>query len=137
MSEDINQEILVELRKTKRVFYVFLVLIIVGTIPAFYGGLTRSHAQADSWERVTTAMRRQDFPAALSLAQVLVARQPNYYYGHAYLGAIYLAVGDVTNSESQYSRAYELFPSEDNQKVLAAVRKRLAAGGGDFKMLSK
>ena len=70
------------------------------------------------------------------MAQALVARQPDYYYGHAYLGAIYLAMGDVTNAETQYSRAYKLFPNEESQKDLAAVRKRLAVGG-DFKLLSK
>ncbi|HEX7470871.1 MAG TPA: hypothetical protein VF437_09110 [Verrucomicrobiae bacterium] len=136
MSEDINQEILAELRKLKRVFYVILVFIILGALPAFYAGFTRGYSQANSWDRVRTAMSRQDFPAALSMAQALVARQPDYYYGHAYLGAIYLAMGDVTNAETQYSRAYELFPNEESQKDLAAVRKRLAVGG-DFKLLSK
>ncbi len=81
-------------------------------------------------------MDHQDFSAALSMAQALTARQPDYYYGHAFLGSIYLAMGDVTNSEAQYSRAYQLFPSEDGAKDLAAVRKRLAAGG-DFKLLSR
>jgi cytochrome c-type biogenesis protein CcmH/NrfG len=80
-------------------------------------------------------MDREDFPAALSMAQTLTTRQPDYYYGHSFLGAIYLAMGDVTNSEAQYSRAYQLFPSEDGAKV-AAARKRLAAGA-DFKLLSK
>ena len=136
MSEDINQEILAELRKLKRVFYVILVFIILGALPAFYAGFTRGYSQANSWDRVRTAMSRQDFPAALSMAQALVARQPDYYYEHAYLGAIYLAMGDVTNAETQYSRAYELFPNEESQKDLAAVRKRLAVGG-DFKLLSK
>jgi cytochrome c-type biogenesis protein CcmH/NrfG len=136
MSEDINQEILAELRKLKRVFYVILVFIILGALPAFYAGFTRGYSQANSWDRVRTAMSRQDFPAALSMAQALVARQPDYYYGHAYLGAIYLAMGDVTNAETQYSRAYKLFPNEESQKDLAAVRKRLAVGG-DFKLLSK
>jgi tetratricopeptide (TPR) repeat protein len=136
MGEDINAEILAELRKLKRVFYIILIFIIVGALPAFYAGLTRPSTSADSWERARTAMSRQDFPAALAMAQALVARQPNYYYGHTYLGFVYLAMGDVTNSEAEYSRAYELFPSEDNQKDLAAVRKRLAAGA-DFKLLSK
>jgi cytochrome c-type biogenesis protein CcmH/NrfG len=136
MSEDINQEILAELRKLKRAFYVILVFIILGALPAFYAGFTRGYSQANSWDRVRTAMSRQDFPAALSMAQALVARQPDYYYGHAYLGAIYLAMSDVTNAETQYSRAYELFPNEESQKDLAAVRKRLAVGG-DFKLLSK
>jgi len=137
MSEDINQEILVELRKLKRLFYVILVVIFVGAVPAFYQGFSRGFSQAaPSWERVRGAMGRQDFSAALSMAQALVARQPDYYYGHACLGAIYLAMGDVKNAEAHYSRAYELFPNEESEKDLAAVRKRVAAGG-DFKLLTK
>jgi cytochrome c-type biogenesis protein CcmH/NrfG len=135
MSEDSNQEILAELRKLKRIFYAILVFIILGFIPSFYYGVTRD--SSDSWERVTTAMRRQSFPAALSMAQTLVQRQPDYSYGHAWLGAIYLAMDDVTNSEAQYSRAYQLFPSEEYEKDLAAVRKRMTNGGGDFKLMSK
>ena len=136
MSEDINQEVLVELRNLKRVFYLILVFVIVGSVPAFYAGFTRGLSKADSWDQVTTAMKRQDFPKALSMGQALVAAQPNYYYGHGYLGVIYLAMGDVTNAEAQYLRAYELFPSEESEKDLAAVRKRKAAGG-DFKLLTK
>ena len=135
MSEDINQKILVELRKLKRVFYLILVFIIVGSIPAFYAGFTRGYSQADSWEPVTTAMRRQDFPAALSMAQRLVRRGPDYYYGHAYLGSIYLAMNDITNAEVQYSQAYRLFPNEESEKDLAAVRNRMLTG--DFKLISK
>lgn len=135
MSEDINREVL-ELRKSKRAFYVSLVFIILGAVPAFYAGFTRGLSKADSWDHVTTAMKRQDFPKALSLGQALVASQPNYYYGHAYLGAIYLAMGDVTNAEAQYSRAYELFPNEQGEKDLAAVRKRKATSG-DLNLLSK
>ena len=136
MSEDINQEILNELRKLKRVFYVILVFVVLGSLPAFYAGFTRGLSKANSWDQVMTAMRRQDFPKALSMGQALVASQPNYYYGHAFLGAIYLAVGDITNAEAQYSRAYELFPNEESDKDLAAVRKRKAAGG-EFKLLTK
>jgi hypothetical protein len=135
MSEDINQEILTELRKFKRGFYVILVFIIVGAAPGFYEGFTRS--SADSWERVRTAMSRQDFPAALSMAQSLVSREPNYDYGHNYLGYIYLAMDDITNAETEYLRADKLFPSEENDKNLAAVQKRMATGGGDFKLMSK
>ena len=36
------------------------------------------------------------------MAHALVAAQPNYYYGHAYLGSIYLAMGDVTNAEAHF-----------------------------------
>ena len=65
-------------------------------------------------------MKQQDFPKALAEAQALVTCQPNYYYGEAYLGLIYLAMGDLTNSEVHYLRSYELFPHEEGQKDLAA-----------------
>ena len=127
MSTDINQETLAELRKLKRVFYVILVFIIVGTVPAFYRVFSRGVSQATpSWQAVDTAMNQQDFPKALADAQVLVAQQPNYSYGEAYLGVIYLAMGDLTNAEKHYLHSYELFPNEEGQKNLAAIRKRLA-----------
>lgn len=137
MSDDINREILGELRKLKRVFYLMLVLIAIGVVPAFFRGFSRGISQAGpSWQSVDTAMKRQDFPKALAEAQALVAQQPNYYYGEAYLGVIYLAMGDLTNAESHYLRAYELFPNEESQKDLAAVRKRLAEQR-TMKLLSK
>lgn len=137
MNDDINQKILEEVRKIRRMFYVVLAFVIIGALPAFYGDLSRGVSQAaPSWTRVTTAMQRQDFPAALAMSQVLVAQQPNYSYGHACLGAIYLAMGDVTNAHTHYLRAYELFPNEESEKVLAAVRKRLSESQ-PFKLLSK
>ena len=140
MSDDINQEILTELRKanslSRRMFYLILLFVIVTVLSVAIDQHLRSSSQADSWQQVTTAMRQQDFPKALSVAEALVARQPNYYYGQAYLGAIYLAMNDVTNAEVHYSRAYELFPNEESEKNLAAVRKRLATVH-DYKLMSK
>jgi cytochrome c-type biogenesis protein CcmH/NrfG len=135
MSEDINQQILAEIRKLKRIFYAMLVVMVLTCIPFFYYAFTQDSSV--SWTRVTTAMRHQNFPAALSMAQSLVRQQPDYYYGHAYLGAIYLAMDDVTNAEREYSRAYQLFPSEEDQKELAAVQKRMTSGAGEFKLMSK
>ncbi len=137
MSDDINPEIVTELRMIRRIVLVLLVLVIVFVIPVFYEGVTEgfSHAKP-SWEQVRAAMGRQDFRGALLMAQALVARKPNYAYGHTYLGYIYLAMGDVTNAETQYSQACQILPSEGNEKDLAAVRKRLASNG-DFKLLSK
>jgi tetratricopeptide (TPR) repeat protein len=142
MNEDINQELLnevqklvKELQKSKRsnqvlVVVLFVVFVLVGL------SHSKSSEPTHSWSAVQTAVRQLDYPKALSLAQANVAIQPSDYYGHSYLGIIYLAMGDVTNSEAEYLRACQLFPSEDNEKNLAAVRKRLAAGG-DFKLLSK
>jgi len=130
MSEDINQEILAELRKAtstgRRVLWVLLLLLIVSVLAFPMSRRSRSASSVSSWESVTTAMRQQDFQRALAEAQALVARQPNYYYGQAYLGAIYLSMGDLTNAEVHYSRSFELFPNEQGEKDFAAIRKRLA-----------
>ena len=103
-----------------------LLLVIVSFLAVPISRRSRSASSVASWESVNTAMRQQDFPKALAEAQALVTQQPNYYYGHAYLGAIYLAMGEVTNAQTHYLRAYELFPNEQSEKDLAAVRKRLA-----------
>ena len=133
MSEDINQEILAELRKLKRIFYALLVVFILMAIPPFYYGVHQD--SSNSWEQVRTVVGRQHFRRALAMAQTLVAARPDYAYGRVYLGYIYLALDDVTNAEAQYSQAYQLYPSEDYEKDLAAVRKRLAAGEA-FKLQS-
>jgi cytochrome c-type biogenesis protein CcmH/NrfG len=137
MSEDINQELLVELRKirtiSRRLCYLIVVFIIVCAVPLFQQGRRQD---SDSWQQVRAAVDRGDCQKALSMAQALIARQPDYAYGHAYLGYVYLVMDDLTNAEAEYARAYQLFPDEADQKDLDAVRKRLAAGA-DFKLLSK
>ena len=140
MSDDINQEILAELRGVRtigrRLFWLLLCLVILSVLAFPISRRSRSATPADSWGAVDTAMKQQDFPKALAEAQALVARQPNYYYGEAYLGLIYLAMGDVSNAEKHYSRSYDLFPNEEGQKELTAVRKRLAEQQ-PIKLLSK
>jgi cytochrome c-type biogenesis protein CcmH/NrfG len=126
MTDGINEEILLELRKLKRATYLIMVFVLLSILPAFYYSFRRAQPAANSWDTVNTAMRRQDFRAALSQARSFVTAQPYYHYGHAYLGAIYLAMGDVTNAHTCYLHAYELFPNEQNEKDLDAVRKRLS-----------
>jgi tetratricopeptide (TPR) repeat protein len=87
-------------------------------------------AQSRPWAEVSEAMDRVDYPKAISLLQGLIARQPSYYYGYAYLGNVYVAMGDFTNAEAQYLRACELFPDDENEKTLAVIRKRLARERG-------
>jgi tetratricopeptide (TPR) repeat protein len=137
MSEDTNERTVAELRRIRVALYLFAAILVLGLLPSFWRGFSRGTAEAaPSWDRVRTAMSRQDFPEALSIANTLVERQPNYYYGHSYLGTIYLAVGDLTNAESHYLRAYEFFPTDEAERDLAAARKRLA-GRPPIKLLSK
>jgi Flp pilus assembly protein TadD len=125
MSEDINQEILKELQRTRRSNQTLLVVIAVVLLVVIISHQKPSEPE-HSWTAVQTATRQLDYPRALCLAQANVALRPSDYYGHSYLGIIYLAMGDVTNSEAEYLRAYELFPSEENEKNLTAIRKRIA-----------
>ena len=129
MSEDINREILKEIRKSRRSTQILLGVIAIVMIVASLAHQKLTEAD-HSWAAVQAAAKQLDYSRALTMAQANVARQPSDYYGHSYLGYIYLAMGDVTNSEAEYSRAYQLFPSEDNAKDLTAVRKRLTMGQG-------
>ena len=69
-------------------------------------------------------MHQYDYPRALKLTQGFLAAHPDDYYAHGYLGYIYLQMDDLAHAEEEYSRSYELWPSEDTQKHLEAVRKR-------------
>ena len=74
-------------------------------------------------------MRQSDYPKALTLAQAVVARRPNDYYGHWYLGKIYLAMDDVPHAESEYARAYDLNPIDNLRKELDAIRAVVSTKG--------
>jgi len=125
MSEDINQEILTEIRKSRRSTQILLPVIAIAILVVSLSHQKPAEPE-HSWTAVQTAIRQLDYPKALYLAKANVTRAPMDYYGYSYLGFIYLATGDVTNSEAQYLRAYELFPSEENEKNLSAIRKRIA-----------
>ena len=135
MSEDINNEILKELKRSRR--FNQTVMVVIGVVVilnlVFH---TRPAEPTLSWSAPQSAIRQLDYARAVSLVKANIAHQPNDYYGYQYLGIIYLAMGDLTNSETQFSRSYALFPSEENEKYLAAVRKRMSSEAG-FKMLSK
>jgi tetratricopeptide (TPR) repeat protein len=127
MNDDINQQILIELRKlrqiSQRMSYFTLILVVAAV--AFIAIEHQQRQNKYPWDKVDTAWYQQDYPKALSLAQAIVAQQTNYYYGHQYLGNIYLAMNDLTNAEVEYSRAYQLFPNKEREETLESVQKRI------------
>ena len=140
MNDEINPEIVVELRRLRRSneLAMFLAIALLTVFIGFAawrtirpGQLNRSPAGgADSgareeWRRVYDAVDRGDYSNALVAARAMTNRQPTYYYGYSCLGHVLLTMGDMTNSEAAYRRACELYPSEENEKELAIVRKRL------------
>jgi len=131
MDNDTNQQILQELRKLRKTsqwMSVFTVLVLVGLfVWAFTLVRSRQASQASPWTDVSAAMHRYDYQTALKLTQQLAAAHPDDYYPHYYLGYIYFEMGDLGRAEAEYSRAYELWPSEDLQKRVEAVKKRRAS----------
>ncbi len=128
MNEDINREILIELRKSRQLNQImscFAVALVIAAA-AFIAIEHHKRQHEYPWGKVDTAWYQQDYPKALSLAQAIVARQTNYYYGHQYLGNIYLAMNDLTNAEVEYSRAYQLLPNKERKDTLESVQKRIA-----------
>lgn len=147
MNEDINREILNELRKLRRwsqgsVYLGLLALGVLAAYIAFYRPqLLRSRSAHDPqatlrqgsaqesqetvWSSIETALDRGDNQRALSIAQSFVQRQPGYHYAHAILGSVYVAMSDFTNAEAAYVRAFELYPAAEHEKALAAIRQRL------------
>jgi tetratricopeptide (TPR) repeat protein len=147
MNPDINAEILAELRSMRRhnqlgaYFTVLMVLIFIAYISwsvrerqSTWSGRQQSQSapranvvnSEEIWSKISAALDDGDNQEALSIARNFVARRPNYYYSHATLGSTYIAIGDFTNAEAAYARVVDLYPDEEYEKALAAVRKRLA-----------
>ena len=122
--KDINQQILSELRGLHHINQ-WIVLIAVGIpVLAIYLVSEFPRRVTTPWSKVDEAMQKYDYNTALSLAKKILAQHPNEYYGHAYLGNIYFAIGDLDRAEAEYSRAEELSPPRYLQERLKAARER-------------
>ena len=147
MNEDINQKILSELRSLRRlaqwsVWLSALAFVVLAVYFSFARSqLLRSRFArevdasqravqptadtGDAWSDIQAALDRGDTQKALFLAKGFVARVPSYHYPHACLTTVYVAMNDFTNAEAACIRAVELYPCEEHEKALAAIRKRL------------
>jgi len=120
------------IRKTATAIFAGMAVILgiaVYNQVRFWGLGTTIHdehiSHIETWKEVRDAIDRQNFDGTLIMALALTEKAPAFYYGHSYLGTIYLAKEDLNNAEKSYTRAYELFPSEENRKNLEAIRSRL------------
>lgn len=134
VNDDVNQRILNELRLIRRTSNFALVVCAVVAIGAVIFLPLRSRplsprppaqTPTDSWEAVRTAIDQIDYDKASVIAERILRRYPNDYYGYSYLGSIALAADRLEEAERHFARAYELLPSEENEKMLRAVRKRI------------
>jgi hypothetical protein len=129
MNDDATQQILVEVRKIRSSLQALLTVgsVAVLTILAFFVWFSRPHPvpPTNVWVAVREAMDRFDFERAESLLQQVTVKYPGDYNAYAYLGNIALITGRLKQAEGYYVRADDLFPSEQNDKTLAAIQTRL------------
>ncbi len=122
--EDINQQILSEVRGLHHTNQWILLVTIVVLIIAVYL-VYEIPRRTSPWSPVQQAVRHYDYERALNLAKSIVREHPEDYYGHEYLGYVYLQMGNLNQAELEYSRAYELAPPQRVKSELEEVRRRL------------
>jgi cytochrome c-type biogenesis protein CcmH/NrfG len=134
MNEDLNQQILTEIRRLRRSNNIGMALAAIALVAAgiYFPLRMRSlrppattQTQTDSWASVSRAIDHFDYETASAIAQRLVQRYPNDYYGYVYLGNIALATGHLQDAERHYQRACEILPSDQNERMLRAIKQRI------------
>ena len=106
---------------------VFFVLFLA-TIPfrqQIVAHLKSAAQTADSWHEARSLLDQGEDQKGKEMLERLVRKYPEYYWGHVLMGFFYQKSGNLEASEKSYARAAELFPDEDNEKTLVAIRKAI------------
>jgi tetratricopeptide (TPR) repeat protein len=84
--------------------------------------------ETPDWYDVDQSVRRGDFDKAIQIGEKLIVKTPLYPEAHRRLAGAYLAAGDLEKARQHYAEAFRLFPSDENEKSLAAIDRRLKSG---------
>ena len=138
MEEDIQKQILEELRHqtamVKKVtkantiaIAVLLTLFVISLAltPFIRNMLNSSNApsqRSDSWQEARSLLDQGEHQRAQVMLQNLIKKYPAYYYGYAILGSLHQELGNAKEAEVNYAKAYDLFPTDENEKTLRAIR---------------
>jgi tetratricopeptide (TPR) repeat protein len=79
------------------------------------------------WYDVDQSVRRGDFDKAIRLGEELAQKTPLYPEAHRRLAGAYLAAGNLEEAREHYAEAFRLFPSEEHEKLLLAIERRVQA----------
>ena len=83
--------------------------------------------QSSTWTDVDWNIRRGNVDEALRIGEELIRKMPQYPDGHQRLASAYLAAGKIEQAKEHYAEAFRLFPSEENEKLVKAIEKRVKA----------
>jgi len=123
MEPDSNEKILAELQSLRRLARRALVTFLV-LFATFVAGSVWDFGSRDGvYASANRALRVMDYDRAIRIAEKIAAEQPQDYVVHDYLGNVYLRSGSLSKAEEAYSRANELYPSEEISKILDSIRK--------------
>ena len=85
-------------------------------------------AEKPTWSDVDWKIRRAELDEGIRIGEELILRTPQYPEGHHRLASAYLAAGKTEQAREHYAQAFRLFPSEENEKLLIAIDKRIQEG---------
>jgi len=128
-----NQTALAEsARRTNKWSLVFLAIFLFAlpVIVYLFGLGQRGRGapeQALNWYDVKHSAMRLDFDKAIQIGEKLILKTPLDPEAHRRLARAYLAAGDVKNARQHYAEAFRLFPSEENEKLVEAIERRIKA----------
>jgi tetratricopeptide (TPR) repeat protein len=77
------------------------------------------------WYQVDQNVRTGNFDEAIRIGEELMQKTPLYPDAHHRLAGAYLAAGKIQKAREQYAEAFRLLPSEENEKLLAAIDQRI------------
>jgi len=140
-----NDEVLAELRRIsawvdlQRKITKWSLIFLAAFVPVLIGSFllidrhlktsletNLSPHQAD-WYDVDRNVRLGDFEKAIAIGEELILKTPQYPEAHERLARAYLAAGNLEKAKEHYAEAFRLFPSEENEKLLRAIEKRIIA----------
>jgi len=79
------------------------------------------------WYEVDQYIHAGEFDKAIHTGEDLILKTPQYPEAHRRLAGAYLAAGKIEKAREHYAEAFRLFPSEENEKPLLAIDKRIKA----------
>jgi tetratricopeptide (TPR) repeat protein len=106
---------------------ILLVVLLERRLGAELESIGAGETQTPDWYDVDQSVRRGDFDKAIQIGEKLILKTPHYPEAHRRLAGAYLAAGDVEKARRYYAEAFRLFPSEENEKSLAAMDRRMKA----------
>ena len=90
---------------------------------ASLGGL--NIPEPPTWYGVESNICRCNLDEAIRIGEELIQKTPQYWEGHRRLASAYLAAGKIEKARQHYAEALRLLPSEENEKLLIAIDKRI------------